>query len=172
MWSRYTEARDLWGMWGRAQKTQKTPKAQKNLKKPTGLVFFPTLGPGTLRHEPVRNVRTSMAAGQPSFRLQVERARVRPRNSAFSLAMAATRATSLVDKMHYCNFLITRAGTSATSLVDKMHFCKKSWSNQSSDIVSTFSLTMAATSATSSVDKIHYCKTMERERVRLQISAF
>jgi hypothetical protein len=65
-----------------------------------------------------------MAAGQPSFRLQVERARVRPRNSAFSLAMAATSATSLVDKMHYCGFLITRAGTRATSLVDKMHYCK------------------------------------------------
>jgi len=38
--------------------------------------------------------------------------------------MAATSATSLVDKMHYCGFLITRVGTGATSLVDKMHFCK------------------------------------------------
>jgi hypothetical protein len=67
-----------------------------------------------------------MAAGQPSFRLQVERARVRPRNSAFSFAMAATRATSIADKMHYYGFLITRAGTRATSLVDKMHFAN-SW---------------------------------------------
>jgi hypothetical protein len=84
------------------------------------------------------------------------------------------------------------AATSATSTVDKMHF-SKSWSNLSSEIVSTFCLTMAATRATSLVDKMHYCgflitragtratslvdkmhfsKFMERERFRLQMSAF
>jgi hypothetical protein len=83
--------------------------------------------------------------------------------------MAATSATSLVDKMHYCGFLITRAGTRATSLVDKMHYCKIMERARVRPRNSAFSLAMAATSATSIADKMHFCKFMERERVRRQI---
>ncbi len=123
MWSRYNEARDLGSRyWGTGPVVQVLRYGTCG----PGTEVRGTCGPGTevrdlwprywgtgpvvqvlrcggpvvqvQRHEPVRNVRTSMAAGQPSFRLQVERARVRPRNSAFSLAMAATSATSMLIK--------------------------------------------------------------------------
>jgi hypothetical protein len=67
---------------------------------------------------------------------------------------------------------LVMAATSETSIADKMHLLKKQGTRacQPSDIG--FLIKTTGTSAASLVDKIHYCKTMERERVRLQISAF
>jgi hypothetical protein len=83
--------------------------------------------------------------------------------------MAATSATSLVNKMHYCKimerecvspmnsaFSLAMAATSATSLVDKMHYCG-------------FLTSTAGTSATSLVDKMHFCKIMEKSVLRYRI---